>query len=87
MEKFGGETVNLASRLGDLALSVDDAGVVRADAGDGVGAVVVEAVVATGFAKTHVTLAHDCLRKLELPPIKGKTRSVEAFVLMSGAKN
>ncbi|MBF0499220.1 MAG: HAMP domain-containing protein [Candidatus Riflebacteria bacterium] len=78
-----GDTVNLASRLGDLALRIDESGMVRPDTDDCVGGIVVESLAAAGFAKTHETLARDYLRKLELPPIKGKTRSVEAFVVLS----
>ncbi|MBF0499219.1 MAG: HAMP domain-containing protein [Candidatus Riflebacteria bacterium] len=78
-----GDTVNLASRLEDLAVRIDEEGVVCADTADCVGAVLVESIVAAAFAETHETLARDCLRKLELPPIKGKTRSVEAFVVLS----
>ncbi|MBF0499218.1 MAG: HAMP domain-containing protein [Candidatus Riflebacteria bacterium] len=80
-----GDTVNLASRLGDLALRVDEAGAVWPDTTDCVGAVIVESVVAAAFAKSQEMPARDCLRKLELPPIKGKTRSVEAFVVLSNA--
>ncbi|MFZ2959897.1 MAG: adenylate/guanylate cyclase domain-containing protein [Candidatus Ozemobacteraceae bacterium] len=76
-----GDTVNLASRLGDLALRIDAEGIVRPDSTGCCGAVVVEADVAEDFRKHSPTKASERLYKLKLPPIKGKTRSVEAFLV------
>ncbi len=76
-----GDTVNLASRLGDLALKISPQRQILKSYEGSVGGIVIE-------SRTHALLCSDSttgfsgrLLRLQLPPIKGKTRSVEAYVV------
>jgi class 3 adenylate cyclase len=66
-----GDTVNLSSRLGDIAQKLDQAGNIGTTPGGGI---VIE-------AETRMKLGDfpAGIHPLKLPPIKGKTRSVEAY--------
>ncbi len=66
-----GDTVNLASRLGDLAQKLDPSGNIGATPGGGI---VIEAETRRLLADFPASI-----HPLKLPPIKGKTRSVEAY--------
>ncbi|HEY9069633.1 MAG TPA: adenylate/guanylate cyclase domain-containing protein, partial [Candidatus Ozemobacteraceae bacterium] len=72
-----GDTVNLASRLGDLAIRLDNAGTILPSSDDAVGGIVLEAGLRELLASTNDPL-NSRLVDLDLPPIKGKTRSVRA---------
>jgi len=76
-----GDTVNLASRLGDLALKLDPHGNVLTDYTDSVGGVV---LAGSTFELLKTSSDSDLTRRMQqliLPPIKGKTREVEAWHL------
>ncbi|HQG28303.1 MAG TPA: adenylate/guanylate cyclase domain-containing protein, partial [Candidatus Ozemobacteraceae bacterium] len=68
-----GDTVNLASRLGDIAQKLDPDGAIGTVPGGGI---VIE-------AETRRLLADfpAAIHPLKLPPIKGKTRAVEAYLV------
>ncbi|MFZ2960305.1 MAG: adenylate/guanylate cyclase domain-containing protein [Candidatus Ozemobacteraceae bacterium] len=70
-----GDTVNLSSRLGDIAQQLDQAGNIGTTPGGGI---VIE-------AETRMKLGDfpAGIHPLKLPPIKGKTRSVEAYRVTS----
>ncbi|HOY68172.1 MAG TPA: adenylate/guanylate cyclase domain-containing protein [Candidatus Ozemobacteraceae bacterium] len=72
-----GDTVNLASRLGDIAIRLDRTGVIRPTADGAFGGIVLEAGLQNLLAQADDPLSHR-LTALDLPPIKGKTRSVQA---------
>ncbi len=75
-----GDTVNLASRLGDISLRVSKDGTVLPDYHGSVGGVVVaEGTFRLVGESSRADLVKG-LRRLKLPPIKGKTRSVEAYL-------
>ncbi|MBP7635178.1 adenylate/guanylate cyclase domain-containing protein, partial [Candidatus Ozemobacteraceae bacterium] len=65
-----GDTVNLASRLGDLAQKLDSSGNIGATPGGGI---VIEAETRRQLGEFPAAI-----HPLKLPPIKGKTRSVDA---------
>ncbi|RCK79080.1 MAG: Adenylate cyclase [Candidatus Ozemobacter sibiricus] len=76
-----GDTVNLASRLGDLALRLSAGGGVLPDSQGASGGVVLEARTYELLRTSPDRALADRLVPLELPPIKGKTRSVTAYRL------
>jgi len=76
-----GDTVNLSSRLGDLALRLGADGAVLPDYHGSVGGVVVEEATCAALRKTDTGTLYRMMKKLSVPPIKGKKRSVDASYL------
>ncbi len=73
-----GDTVNLASRLSDIAMRLGPDGSIRESAVGAAGGIVFEA----GLGRILPSEPGDLLRllkPLDLPPIKGKIRSVDAY--------
>ncbi len=68
-----GDTVNLASRLSDLALQLPGAGIV------------VDGVVADGIRKQDDVLRVARLHRLEVHQVKGKVRAVEIYQLLDAS--
>lgn len=69
-----GDTVNLASRLGDLAQKLDPSGNIGTTPGGGI---VIEAETRRQLGEFPAAI-----HPLKLPPIKGKTRSVETYLVI-----
>lgn len=73
-----GDTVNLASRLSDIAMRLGPDGMILESPAGATGGIVFEA----GLGSILPSKSGDLLRLLKplnLPPIKGKTRSVDAY--------
>ncbi|NLI80048.1 MAG: HAMP domain-containing protein, partial [Candidatus Riflebacteria bacterium] len=79
-----GDTVNLASRLGDLSVRLSAEARVLPDTHGSVGGVVLEARTFELVRASSSRFLTEDMAPLELPPIKGKTRSVTAFVYRPG---
>ncbi|MBP7634804.1 HAMP domain-containing protein, partial [Candidatus Ozemobacteraceae bacterium] len=73
-----GDTVNLASRLSDIAMRLGPDGVIHDSAEGAIGGIVFEAGLGSLLPETSADLTPH-LKPLNLPPIKGKTRSVDAY--------
>lgn len=73
-----GDTVNLASRLSDIAMRLDQDGHILESAIGASGGIVFEAGLGELLPGGSADLV-SLLKPLDLPPIKGKTRSVEAY--------
>ncbi|MBF0547395.1 MAG: HAMP domain-containing protein [Candidatus Riflebacteria bacterium] len=73
-----GDTVNLASRLCDLAILLDSDGKPINRSGDGRGGIVVEKATFEALPKDNERLWKRFIFP-DLPPIKGKTRDVKAY--------
>ncbi|HNW37138.1 MAG TPA: adenylate/guanylate cyclase domain-containing protein, partial [Candidatus Ozemobacteraceae bacterium] len=72
-----GDTVNLASRLGDMAIRLDRNGEILGSTDGAAGGILVEAGLGHLLSGESAEL-QTLLRALHLPAIKGKTRSVHA---------
>lgn len=72
-----GDTVNLASRLSDIAMRLAPDGAIRESASGAAGGIVFETGLGSILPEESADLAR-LLKPLDLPPIKGKTRSVDA---------
>ncbi|HQG27029.1 MAG TPA: adenylate/guanylate cyclase domain-containing protein, partial [Candidatus Ozemobacteraceae bacterium] len=73
-----GDTVNLASRLSDIAMRLGPDGLIRESPCGATGGIVFEAGLGSLLPAESGDLLR-LLKPLHLPPIKGKTRSVDAY--------
>ncbi|HNV72393.1 MAG TPA: adenylate/guanylate cyclase domain-containing protein, partial [Candidatus Ozemobacteraceae bacterium] len=76
-----GDTVNLASRLGDLAMKISPSRDVLKSTEASVGGVVLESRTFTLLQAGPEPRTTERFQQLHLPPIKGKTRSVDAYLV------
>ncbi|MBF0545498.1 MAG: HAMP domain-containing protein [Candidatus Riflebacteria bacterium] len=73
-----GDTVNLASRLCDISVKLDSSGNLTGSDGDEKGGIVIESKT---YELIQANFPHvlDSFKILQMPPIKGKTRSVRGY--------
>ncbi|MBF0406340.1 MAG: HAMP domain-containing protein [Candidatus Riflebacteria bacterium] len=78
-----GDTVNLASRLGELSFKLSRGGQIASEGEREIGGIVMETLTYESAKKINTFENTQTVSLLDLPPIKGKTRTVTAYSLLA----